>query len=153
MNVSFPCMDQKNLSTLSCLQGGFSNFPARTAARAPTSVERNSSPSFAARPAVPAFRPSPTAPPHQPSVEPENTVLDYDYDSGLSRWANDKTNPLYTLYTHHDQVPAFQASSEGKTGCTRGREKEGAEKFGQSCQEEKDSSMRLSRNIEGKLNI
>merc|ERR1711874_614867 len=83
-------------------QGGFSNFPARTpAAGAPTSSgerssalaalaalasgERNSAPSFAARPVAPVFRPaSPTSPP--PSVEPENIVLDYDYDPELSRF-------------------------------------------------------------------
>merc|ERR1712212_875168 len=80
-------------------QGGFSNFPARTpAAGAPTgsgerssalaalaSGERNSAPSFAAQPVAPVFRPaSPTSPP--PSVQPENTVLDYDYDPELSRF-------------------------------------------------------------------
>ena len=60
-------------------------------------------------------------------------------------------SPLYcTLYI--DQVPAFQASPEGKTGCTRGSEKEGGKKSGQSCEKEKDSGM--SRNVElAKLNI
>merc|ERR1719341_3213172 len=67
-------------------QGGFSNFPARTAARAGTSGERNSAPSFAARPALTSFRPSPTSPPRQSVVEPENIEVDYDYDSELSRY-------------------------------------------------------------------
>ena len=62
-------------------------------------------------------------------------------------------SPLYycTLYII-DQVPAFQASPEGKTGCTRGSEKEGGKKSGQSCEKEKDPGM--SRNVElAKLNI
>jgi len=67
-------------------QGGFSNFPARTAARAGTSGERSSAPSFAARPALTSFRPSPTSPPRQSVVEPENIEADYDYDSELSRY-------------------------------------------------------------------
>jgi len=81
------------------LQGGFSNFPARAPARAGTSGARSPAPSFAVRPApaVPAFRPSPTSPPARQSVEPspptrqsvvepESSVLDFDYDSGLSRF-------------------------------------------------------------------
>jgi len=65
-------------------QGGFSNFPARAPE---ASGARSPAPSFAAAPpAVPAFLPSPTSPPTRQSVKPESTVLDYDYDSGLSRF-------------------------------------------------------------------
>ena len=45
------------------------------------------------------------------------------------------------------QVPAFQASSEGKTGCAGSSEEEeedeeGKQKSCQSCQEEKDPGMK-----------
>ena len=42
------------------------------------------------------------------------------------------------------QVPAFQASPEGKTGCAGSseEEEEGKQKSCQSCQEEKDPGMK-----------